>query len=166
MKKIALFISVLAIIASCQNQEHTEDIKREPAPDTVVADGVYGKEFDASNPISMDSLEVLMASGKEIENIKVTGIIKEVCQAEGCWLTVQKKDGNGMRVSFNDHAFFVPKNIAGKTATFEGKAFIETTSVEDLRHYAEDEGKSKDEIAKITEPSSELVFDAHGVVVQ
>jgi hypothetical protein len=166
MKKIALALSAFALIVSCQSNHEAENEKREPAPDTVVADGVYGQEFDAENAISMDSLESLMAAGQPIELVKVSGQIKEVCQAEGCWMTIQKKDGNGMRVTFNDHAFFIPKDLAGKTAMFEGKAYIETTSVEDLRHYAEDEGKSKEDIAKITEPLSELVFDARGVMIR
>jgi hypothetical protein len=35
--------------------------------------------------------------------------------------------------------------------------------VEALRHYAEDGGKTADEIAAITEPEIELVFEASGV---
>jgi hypothetical protein len=43
---------------------------------------------------------------------------------------------------------------------------MDTPAVEDLRHYAEDEGKSKEEIAKITEPLVELAFEAEGVIIQ
>jgi hypothetical protein len=47
----------------------------------------------------------------------------------------------------------------------KGKAFKEVTSVEELQHYAEDEGKSKEEIALITQPQEEIKFLADGVVV-
>ena len=57
------------------------------------------------------------------------------------------------------------KDIAGKTIVFEGNAKTKTTSVDELRHYAEDAGKSKDEIAKITEAKTELAFEANGVLV-
>ena len=166
MKKYILTLASIALLSACQSNHEAEHSNGETEADTLVADGVYGKEFDGENAISMDSLESLMAAGQEIENVKVSGTIKEVCQAEGCWMTIGKKDGSGMRVTFNDHAFVIPKNLAGKTAMFEGKAFIENTSVDELRHYAADEGKSEAEIAKITAPTSELVFDAEGVMIQ
>jgi len=34
-----------------------------------------------------------------------------------------------------------------------------------LRHYAEDAGKSKEEIEKITEPETNLMFLADGVLI-
>jgi recombinational DNA repair ATPase RecF len=76
--------------------------------------------------------------------------------------------GNGqkMRVKFKDYAFFVPKNAAGKTAIIEGVAFKETIDVATLRHYAEDAGKSKEEIAKITQPREEINFEAKGVIIK
>jgi hypothetical protein len=43
---------------------------------------------------------------------------------------------------------------------------MKTTSVAELQHYAEDAGKSKEEIAKITEPKLELTFVADGVIVK
>ena len=166
MKNYIIALATIALLTSCQSNQEGDHSKGEMETDTLVADGVYGKEFDGENAISMDSLESIMEAGQEVENVKVSGTIKEVCQAEGCWMTISKKDGSGMRVTFNDHAFVIPKNLAGKTAMFEGKAFIENTSVEELRHYAADEGKSEAEIAKITEPTSELVFDAAGVMIQ
>jgi carbamoyl-phosphate synthase large subunit len=39
------------------------------------------------------------------------------------------------------------------------------TSVEDLKHFAEDAKKSEAEIAKITKPKKEIVFEAKGVVI-
>ena len=75
-------------------------------------------------------------------------------------------DKESMFVKFKDYGFFMPKDIVGKTVIMEGVAYRETTSVEELRHYAEDEGKSKEEIEKITEPQVELKFMASGVLIQ
>lgn len=47
----------------------------------------------------------------------------------------------------------------------KGKAFKETTSVDELKHYAQDEGKSQTEIDAITSPQEEMKFLADGVVV-
>ena len=166
--RVILFIAAISFVTACQPDNSADNSGKsgDAVPDTVVADGVYGKEISPENLISIDSLEHLMASLEKIANIKVSGEVTEVCQAEGCWLAIKKSDGSTMRVTFNDHAFFVPKDIAGKTAVIEGVAYIETTSVEDQRHYAEDEGKSKEEIAAISQPKHELVFDAQGVMIR
>ena len=71
-----------------------------------------------------------------------------------------------MRVTFKDYGFFVPKDIDDKREVIvQGVAKYETTDVETLRHYAEDEGLSQEEINKITEPKTELVFIADGVLI-
>jgi len=106
-----------------------------------------------------------MVNQEKLET-KVTGTVESVCQAKGCWMKVVTADGQTMRVTFKDYGFFVPKDIAGKTVVFEGEAKMKTTPVAELRHYAEDAGKSKEEIAKITEPKHELTFVAEGVIVK
>ena len=75
-------------------------------------------------------------------------------------------DGKEMRVSFKDYGFFVPTNLGGETATIEGIAKITTTSVEDLKHYAEDGGQSEEEIAAITEPEVAISYVATGVIIE
>jgi hypothetical protein len=42
----------------------------------------------------------------------------------------------------------------------------ETISVETLRHYAEDAGKTAEEIEKITEPQTKYTFLANGVILK
>ena len=62
-------------------------------------------------------------------------------------------------------SFFMPKDLAGKKIVMLGNAFKEITTVESLRHFAQDEGKSKEEIAKITKPKEEMKFLASGVII-
>jgi hypothetical protein len=125
----------------------------------------FGAKIDDQGAISMPELEKGMMTHEEM-NTKVEGKVLNVCQAKGCWMTLEKSDGSKMRVTFKDYAFFVPKDISGKTVVVQGKAYINTTSVEELKHYAEDAGKSKEEIAKITAPEKELAFEAEGVIVR
>ena len=59
----------------------------------------------------------------------------------------------------------MPENIVGKTVLVEGNATVKEIS-EDLRkHYAEDAGKSKEEIAKIKGAEKNVQFAAKGVKV-
>jgi hypothetical protein len=80
-------------------------------------------------------------------------------------MNVDLGDGKQMMVRFKDYGFFVPLDAGGRTVVMEGVAFREVLSVDMLRHYAEDGGKSKEEIEKITEPETRLSFEASGVLV-
>jgi hypothetical protein len=71
-----------------------------------------------------------------------------------------------MRVTFKDYGFFVPKDSKGKEVVIEGIAMRKVTPVDELRHYAEDAGKSPEEVAAITEPVQELAFEAVGVLLK
>ena len=62
--------------------------------------------------------------------------------------------------------FFMPLDAKGKDVIVAGKAFVTVTSVEELRHYAEDAGKSVAEIAKITSVKKEFAFEASGVLLK
>lgn len=97
-------------------------------------------------------------------DVHVTGEVVEVCKAEGCWLRLKTNDGT-ILVKMKDHAFLVPVSLVGKTVALQGPGAVKETSVEMLRHYAEDAGKSKEEIAAITQPKKEVVIQAKGVVV-
>ena len=126
----------------------------------------FGEEFDIAGAISYDDL-LTKINGTEPIQAKVKGKVSGVCQAKGCWMTIvsDTPDKEEMFVKFKDYGFFVPKDISGKTVVMEGEAYREVTSVEDLKHYAEDEEKSQEEIDAITEPLEELKFMATGVAI-
>jgi hypothetical protein len=69
----------------------------------------------------------------------LSGKIGQVCQAKGCWMMLIDGD-QAVRVKFGDHAFFLPKDIAGKALVlgrFERKEMTEAQA----RHMAEDAGE-------------------------
>ena len=80
-------------------------------------------------------------------------------------MTLSTNNNDAMMVRFKDYGFFVPKDIGGKDVIIEGQAYATEVSVEELRHYAEDAGKSKEEIMAITEPEKQYAFLATGVRV-
>jgi len=125
----------------------------------------YGEKITDKGAIPVTELVQKMESQNEL-TVKVEGVVLEVCQTKGCWMTLDLGNGEKMRVTFKDYGFFMPKNISGKTVVIDGIASISTTSVEELKHYAEDAGKTKEEIEKITAPKKELIFEASGVIVR
>jgi hypothetical protein len=127
--------------------------------------GYYGKKITETGAIPATQLATKMGSKDKLP-VKVEGTVESVCKVKGCWMKVKTGEGQTMRVMFKDYAFFVPKDIVGKTVVVDGLAETSTTSVDELRHYAEDAGKSKEEIAKINEPEKALTFMADGVIVK
>jgi hypothetical protein len=96
---------------------------------------------------------------------KITGKVVEVCKKKGCFIKLERPGGEPIMVKFTDYAFFMPQDILGKTIVMEGVAKVTETSVERLKHYAEDAGKSAAEIAKIQKPKTDIGFVADGVVI-
>ncbi|MFZ9943340.1 MAG: DUF4920 domain-containing protein [Bacteroidia bacterium] len=125
----------------------------------------FGEKVDPSAAIPMGEM-LKQIQGKEQLNATVEGKVSSVCQAKGCWMKLETGTGETIRVTFKDYGFFVPKDLAGSTVYMKGEASVKVTSVEELRHYAEDAKKSKEEIEKITEPKRELVFEADGVLIK
>jgi hypothetical protein len=83
-------------------------------------------------------------------------------------MNVELGNGEVMKVTFKDYAFFVPTDnamMAGKEVIMQGTAKFATISVEDQKHYAEDGGATKAEMDAIKEPKNEITFEANGVLV-
>ncbi len=99
-------------------------------------------------------------------NLKFASKINEVCTSKGCWMKLSLAEGEEAMVRFKDYGFFMPLDSKGNEVIVEGKAFVNETSVDELRHYAEDAGKAKEEIEKIIESKTEFTFLAHGVLMK
>jgi hypothetical protein len=155
MKKF--FLSALLFAGIAVNAQEADEIK--PAAKGVV----YGTGLSAAEPVSVNDLQSKMANG--VFEGKITGKVKEVCQTMGCWMKIEKADGSTVMVKTKAHGFFMPKNIVGKTVAIEGTASMKEESEAKQKHYAEDAGKSKKEIAKIKGSKTELQIIASGVEV-
>jgi hypothetical protein len=159
MNKMILPAIALAILASCNSpQTETQTIE------IVKGTAYFGDSVKNDQVIELASLQTEM-KGESKKDMKIKGVVKEVCQEKGCWMTMTLDNGDEMRVTFKDYKIFVPKDLGGKKVVLDGFAYSDTTSVEKLRHYAEDAGKREAEIAAITSPKQQLAFEAKGVVV-
>ncbi len=157
MKKIiTLLLSIFAFIAISNAQTAIQ-----PAKVGVT----YGKKVDKKGAISVKQLEKALENSDTFSG-KVEGEVIQVCKKKGCFLTLKRgADQEPIMVRFTDYAYFVPEDIIGKTVVLEGKAKVKETTVEWQKHYAEDMGKSKEEIAKIDKPRKDISLVADGVLV-
>ncbi len=169
MKKLfILFVTSSIAFYACQSEAPKEEAA-ESATEEVAEErksGLFGAEFDASNPITVADLSKEIAESDSINNVTVKGELSEVCQKMGCWVKLKNDGGEDIFVKFEGHDFFAPKDAAGRQATVYGKATKEITPVADLQHYAADAGATAEEIAKITEPKEELQILATGVIIE
>jgi len=124
----------------------------------------FGEKITSKKAMKFKKLYKKMQKTGGMNDVKVRGTVTSVCQAKGCWMTIADGDKE-MFVKFKDYGFFMPKDIDGREVIMEGTAYREVVSVDELRHLADDAGKSEEEIAKITEPKEELQFLAHGVIL-
>lgn len=167
MLRRTLFVLFAAALLAACNSTARQGGKAEAgnaAPPAAAKGQSFGAAFSPDGGISAGEMAKKM-EGRDSMELIVEGTVREVCQAKGCWMVVGSEE-NGeepVMVRFKDYGFFVPKDIAGRKVVMEGWAFREVTPVEELRHYAEDAGKTREEIEAITEPKDELKFLASGV---
>jgi uncharacterized lipoprotein YbaY len=169
MKKVYFaMIGVAAVLMACAQPQKTEEVTEEVVEvveDTVSTEtNIFGEAITLEGAITVDELLAMMAESDSV-NAKVIATATDVCAKKGCWMKVALPDSAEMRITFKDYGFFVPKDIAGKQVVFEGYAKLDITSVDDLRHFAEDAGKTPEEIAAITEDERAVVFEATGVMI-
>jgi Domain of unknown function (DUF4920) len=125
--------------------------------------GGYGEKITTAKTSDVrEGLKLFQEKGIAENTLK--GKISKVCQTEGCWFMFALDSGE-LFVDF-DHKFEIPKDVAGRTATAQGHFYRDTTTVEQLKEYAKDDGKSAKEIEAITEPEIRTVFLATGVSIE
>ena len=74
---------------------------------------------------------------------------------------VLTEGARSIRVTFQDYAFFVPKDIAGKTVVVEGVLSRRLLSADEAKHYADESGAG----AMSPGPREEWLLVATSVVV-
>ena len=168
MKNIIQLCVVLLLVATACKSEKTD--KTETKKIETVAENYNSFGDKISDEAVMTSDEMLarfenMNVGDTI-NAKFTSTINEVCSKKGCWMKLPLDAETETMVRFKDYGFFMPLDAAEKEVIVAGKAFVKETSVDELRHYAEDAGKTEEEIALITEPKKEFAFEANGVLMK
>jgi len=167
MKKILFVLLVATVMVACKNETKTEETTQEIQESQDMAYASFGDNIEAEGAISASEMVErynALTVGDTI-TAKVSAKINEVCQMKGCWMKLDLGSDQDVMVTFKDYGFFMPLNAEGEVI-INGKAFLKETSVDDLRHYAEDAGKTTEEIAAITQPEKTFAFEADGVLLK
>lgn len=136
----------------------------QPPQGVAIPGTIYGDSVTTENVRNINSLPQVLQSAQKA-NVKVSAKVLDVCPKKGCWMKLQVNDSTTAFVKMKDYGFFVPLDIKGKTVIIEGESFIKETSVQELRHYAEDAKKTASEIEAITQPAREIRLTASGIRV-
>ena len=166
MKKILVVFGIMLCVIACKTEDKKVEvavIEEETVNYTSIGDEITADA--AKSTADMSEAYKAMRIGDTI-TAKMIGKVDEVCQSKGCWMKINLEDGEQVMVKFKDYGFFMPKDIAGKEVVLNGMAYVNELPVDELRHYAEDAGKSAEEIAAITEPKRTFSFEADGVLLK
>ena len=163
MRKIIIAVFAFATLLACKKEE--TKIVAEAAPEKFQS---FGDSITAEGAITKEELFAKFENLKEGDTVEVKfrSEIKDVCQTKGCWMNMDLSNDKNTFVRFKDYGFFMPLNAAGSEAIVSGKAFISVESVDELKHYAKDAGKSQAAIDSITEPKVSYSFLSNGVLIK
>ncbi|MCB9255751.1 MAG: DUF4920 domain-containing protein [Chitinophagales bacterium] len=158
MKNLLFYVSLALSLFSCNTKSQSENT-------TSNEFEYYGEEINPEGAIAAEDFFDVFTEGDSIE-LKLRGTVQDVCTKKGCWMTLEIGEAEQLMVRFKDYGFFVPLNCDGRTAVIEGWAYKDGLTVEELKHYAFDAGKSEEEINAITEAEVSYTFMAKGVILE
>lgn len=148
--KVAFLLSLVLGLFACSN---VKNVKTD-----------FGEiRVTNTDVISIAELVNIMDKSKTPYTTTLKAPLSAVCQNAGCWVQVAKPDGKALTIRFKNHFTIPPSTPIGTESLIHGVAYWDTVSVKALRHYAEDAGKTMDEINKITQPEFKLNFEGDGI---
>ena len=155
-KKVLSIFAGLSLLVACSSSNEIKE--------TVEIKAFGPFEVDDSKAVSTQEMLRQFKAENGDQEFTFEGKITEVCSNAGCWVNIDRGNGEAFMVRFKDH-FTIPLNTKiGSTAYLHGLAYMDTVQVEDLKHFAQDAGKSEAEIEKITKPEYSLNFEADGIL--
>ncbi len=160
LNKIIIVLVIAFTFVACKEVKKADSIKE-------VSYLSFGEKISADNHLSKTAMFSKFKSLKKGDtiNVKFASKINKVCKKKGCWMRLDLGDKNETLVRFKDYGFFMPLNADSKEVIVNGKAYLDVVTVAQLRHYAEDEGLSKEEINKITEDEVTFAVESDGVLM-
>ena len=167
MKRYTPVLLILALVLGACGAEQAE-APEAAATQTTSPYDTYGEAFSDEGAVPVQAV-VAERDQYVGQSVKIEGTVAEVCQMEGCWLTLHAGDADNIRifVARNEdggYAFTVPKDISGRRVVVQGTLAEETLLEGTQRHLAEDAGREVDE--ESLAPKAELQLTAQGVLVE
>ena len=167
MKKNILFFAGLLLLISCNSSTKKENAF---SVSTISKENYksFGNVISSEHVYYKNTMREKYEDLQEGDTISIafSSTVNAVCKAKGCWMKVALGKDKETMVKFKDYSFFVPKDVEKDTVIVQGKAFVSEVSVEELRHFASDAGKTEEEIASINTPKRSYSFIAEGVLIK
>jgi len=165
MKKLGLIVLVMVIFISCKEDKKSIEKNNEEITTTYIS---FGDKITSENYLSKGQMYDKFKSLKKGDTlaVKFASKINKSCKKKGCWMRLDLGNNEESLVRFKDYGFFVPLNSKDREVIVSGKAYLDVVTVAQLRHYAEDEGLSKEEINKITEDEVTFAVESNGVLMK
>lgn len=144
-----------------QQPTHKPDAKHETAKAEISGEVIKRGAALGDSP-AVAFADVLKEPAKYAgKSVRIEGVVERVCQAEGCWMQIAPEAGGaGIRVTFKDHSFFVPKDSKSLKFKAEGEFSVKVLSKEQVDHLIEDGAAFK---RKEDGTADEVRFVATGV---
>src|SRR5690554_2671554 len=176
MKKKHLLIGLLTagFFASCTNPSQTDEaptsdvdtieVVSEETEETVDPNQTsFGpNKVDTTKAISTAELLAQFKGKSELE-ATFKAEINETCSKMGCWVNIEKEDGETFMERFKDHFTIPVETKVGTIAYMSGKAIQDTVSIDMQKHFLEDANAPQSEIDAITDVKYTMTFIADGI---
>jgi hypothetical protein len=98
----------------------------ETAEEAAAAEGPrsFGAAIDEDRPVTALATIVDEPDSYADRIVRTEGEIARVCQAMGCWMELREsEDGPAVRIPMAGHAFFLPRDVAGRRASIEAASW-------------------------------------------
>lgn len=168
MYKIKFIAIAFLLVGTITNAQKTVQKAKQTSALNVNDYSLFGSKFDLKKVLTKEQMLKKYKTLKKGDSLTVQfqTKISSVCKKKGCWMKLDLGTTEIAFVKFEDYSFFVPLNADGSEVIVKGVAFIDVVSIEELKHYAKDGGKSQTEINKISKPEITYSFTATGVYIK
>ena len=119
-----VFATLLGVTLTAGAHEGSEPCAGEAAsrqPSTLAAGTVLVRGEPLPTGQAPVKLSSVLARPEDGRAVLVEGVVRRACRRMGCWMELAPAEGGeGVRVTFKDHGFFVPTDSAGARARAPG----------------------------------------------
>ena len=165
MKRTIVLICAGLLVISCNmSEDPTTDGKENSESKLGESYGEY--EVNPEEAVSVEKMLAMFEGQSEEMEFTFESELNEICAKAGCWVNIDKGNGETFMVRFKDHFTIPPDTDPGTGAFIHGVAFWDTVSVDLQRHFMEDAGGSEEDQMAITEPKYALGFTGDGIVLK
>ena len=130
MNKQILLLTLLCICIGCSSDKSESDLLNKKNPT-----GIYGN-FSSAEKIQNI---VDLISNKDVfinKEVKVRGLVNEVCPMRGCWLEVVDENGiDKLRIKVTDGDIVFPLSAKGRNIEAEGQFSILTLNKQQAKNW-------------------------------